>query len=81
MGQMLIRNLDDTVIERLERRATQAGVSVEQSVREILTEAARPSHAEIVAQTDRIRAMSTPSPVADSTKILREWRDHGRDDY
>jgi plasmid stability protein len=81
MGQILVRNLDDAVIDRLKANATGAGVSLEQSVREILTEATRPSHAEIVAQTDRIRAMSTPSPDADSTKILREWRDHGRDDY
>lgn len=81
MGQLLVRNLDDSVIARLEARAERVGVSLEQTIREILTEAAQPSRAEVVEQIDRIRASSKPSPEADSTQILRRWRDHGRDGY
>jgi plasmid stability protein len=79
MGQILVRNLDDAVIDRLKANAAGAGVSLEQSARDILTEAARPSRAEIIDEIDRIRATSKPSPKTDSTDIIRDWRDHGRD--
>ena len=36
MGQILVRNLDDSVIEQLKARALKAGKSLEQYVREIL---------------------------------------------
>jgi plasmid stability protein len=39
MGQVLIRNLDDDVIERLRLRATIKGASLEQELRDILTTA------------------------------------------
>jgi plasmid stability protein len=55
MGQILVRNLEDGVIERLKQRALKADKSLEQTVREILTEAAKPSREEILAETDRIR--------------------------
>ena len=55
MGQILVRNLEDGVIERLKQRALKADKSLEQAVREILTEAAKPSREEILAEMDRIR--------------------------
>ena len=55
MGEILVRNLDDSVIERLKARALKAGKSLEQSVREILTAAAKPSREEILAEMDRLR--------------------------
>ena len=54
MGEILVRNLDDSVIERLKARALNADKSLEQSVREILVAAAKPSRAEILAEMDRI---------------------------
>ena len=39
MGQMLVRNLDDSVIEGLKRRASERGTSLEQFARDALTEA------------------------------------------
>ena len=36
MGQILVRNLNDSVIERLKARALKADKLLEQSVREIL---------------------------------------------
>ncbi len=55
MGQILVRNLEDSVIERLKARALKTGKSLEQSVREILTEAVKPSRGEILAEMARIR--------------------------
>ena len=43
MGQILVRNLDDSVIEQLKARAIKANKSLEQSVRDILTGVAKPS--------------------------------------
>ena len=79
MGQVVIRNIDDRVLERLKLRAMAQRKSLEQSLRELLTEAARPSRAELLADLDRIRAM-TPArkpgvtyPTADD--LIREDRD------
>ncbi|MFL9825899.1 FitA-like ribbon-helix-helix domain-containing protein [Rhodoplanes sp. SY1] len=40
MGEILVRNLDDAVIARLERRAALNGRSLEQELREVLAAAA-----------------------------------------
>jgi antitoxin FitA len=40
MAQVLIRQLDEQVIERLRQQAKQRGVSLEQSLRELLTKTA-----------------------------------------
>ncbi|WP_170149441.1 FitA-like ribbon-helix-helix domain-containing protein [Rhodoplanes roseus] len=40
MGEILVRNLDDRLIERLERRAELNGRSLEQELRELLSAAA-----------------------------------------
>ncbi len=48
MGQVLIRNIDDKVLERLKRRATTQQKSLEQSLRDVLTETDRPSRAELL---------------------------------
>ena len=74
MGQILIRNLEDSVIERLKRRALKVDKSLEQTVREILTEAARPSRAELLADMDRIRKEIGPVTL-DATDLIREDRD------
>jgi plasmid stability protein len=79
VGQVVIRNIDDRVLERLKVRAMAQRKSLEQSLRELLTEAARPSRAELLADLERIRAM-TPArrpgvtyPTAD--ELIREDRD------
>lgn len=40
MAQVLIRQLDEQVVERLRQQAKQRGVSLEQSLRELLTKTA-----------------------------------------
>jgi plasmid stability protein len=74
MGQILVRNLEDGVIERLKARALKADKSLEQAVRDILTEAAKPSREEILAEMDRIRAEIGPVSL-DATDLIREDRD------
>lgn len=55
MGQIIVRNLDDAVIQRLKERARLAETSLEQTVRNILSEAAEPDDAQIWEDIDRIR--------------------------
>lgn len=81
MGQVLVRNLDDAVIEILKMDAEQANVSLEQSLRDILTErAGRTKKEKALALADRIRARSGRAHV-DSVTLIREDRDsdHGRE--
>lgn len=79
MGQVVIRNIDDRVIERLRARAVANKKSLEQSLRELLTEAARPSRAELVAELERIRAMTLPRKPGvvypSAEQLIREDRD------
>jgi antitoxin FitA len=74
MGQILVRNLDDSVIERLKARAAREKSSLEQTVRQILEEASKPSKEEVWAEIDRIRERQ-PKSTIDSTAIIRAWRD------
>lgn len=75
MGQVLVRNLDDDVIDRLKTKAARENVSLGKKLRDILTDAARPSREELLAELDRIRAMSRPVE-GDSTALIREDRDN-----
>jgi len=43
MGQVIVRNLTDEVIIPHKRRAAARGVSLEQQLRDVLAEAARPT--------------------------------------
>jgi plasmid stability protein len=81
MGQVLIRNIDDDVLERLRRRAATQQKSLEQSLREVLAEAAKPSRAELIADLERIRgaiaAREKPGVRYPTTEeLIREDRDN-----
>jgi len=79
VGQVIIRNVEDRVLERLRARAIAQRKSLEQSLRDLLTEAAKPSRAELLADLERIRAMTPPPkpgviyPTAE--ELIREDRD------
>ena len=76
MAQLLIRNLEDAVVDALKKRAAAQGQSLEQSLRELLCDAALPEVARRLAIIDRIRAMAPPGKrQSDSTKLIREDRD------
>ena len=47
MGQVIVRKLDDEVIAAHKRRAKARGVSLEQQLRDVLAEAAKPSREEL----------------------------------
>ena len=75
MGQVIVRKLDDAVIAAHKQRARARGVSLEQQLRDVRAEAARPSREEIIADLRRIRAMTPKGPRIDSTDLIREDRD------
>lgn len=76
MAQVLIRNLEDNVVEALKKRAAAEGKSLEESLRELLREAALPEVARRLAIIDRIRALGPQSKrQSDSTKLIRKDRD------
>ncbi len=77
MASVTIRNLDEGVVERLKSKAKDNGRSLEAELREILsTEARRASTKELIAEADRIAAMTPKDrPQTDSVKIIREFRD------
>jgi antitoxin FitA len=77
MAQVIIRNLPDDVVARLKVRARQRKHSLEQELREILQEASQPSREEIIADIDRIRAMTPQKLQSSSTDLIREDRDRG----
>ena len=72
--QVVVRNLDPGVVAALRRRASHAGRSLERELRLILTREAGPDRSELIAEANRIRAM-TPGPLPDSTDLLRQDRD------
>jgi plasmid stability protein len=76
MGQVLVRNLDDRVIDSLKTRAALKGCSLEQELRDVLTAAAPLTPEEKVAIARRIRAMSPPLGDLDVRAAIR----YGRDD-
>jgi plasmid stability protein len=79
MGQVVIRNIDDLVLKRLKARAAEQHKSLEQSLRELLTQAAKPSRAELLAEVERIRAMTPPRKPGvrypNAEEMIREDRD------
>jgi plasmid stability protein len=75
MAQLLIRNLEDDVVEALKKRAAAEGKSLEQSLREVLRDAALPEVARRVAIASRIRAMAPRARRgSDSTVQVRADR-------
>ena len=77
MAQVLVRNLPDEVVARLKARAARARHSLEQELRNILIDAARPGREEVLADMDRIRAMTPKVAQTDSAELIREDRDLG----
>lgn len=75
MAEVIVRDLDDEVIERLRARAALHGRTLEEEAREILSRAAPLTPAEKLAIADRIRAMTPRHLDTDSADLIREDRD------
>ena len=76
MAQVLVRGLEQEVVDRLKVKAKAAGSSLEEFARRTLRDAANPNRAEVWAEIDRIRA-STPKSDFDSTEYIRDMRERG----
>lgn len=78
MGQLLVRNLDDDIIEAIKLKAELNGHSLEQELREILRLAAPLTPDQRVALSRKIRGMQAVRASLDSTDIIRSARDDDR---
>ena len=76
MGQVLVRNLDDRVIENIKTKAEIKGHSLEQELREIITTAAPLEPEEKVELFRKIREKCPPLRNFDVRAAIR----YGRDD-
>lgn len=82
MAQMIVRNIDDALMERLRANARRKGQSLEQSVREILAQSAPPSRDALLAFAAEMRARTAKrKPTLDAVELIRHDRDtdHGRE--
>ena len=75
MTDLLVRDIDPEVYDRLRRRAKSEGKSLAQTARDILAEQVKPSKAEAWAAADRLRA-KIGKVSGDSTADIREDRDN-----
>jgi len=75
MGQITIRDLDDTLLDRLKQRADINNRTLEDELRAILLEATTTDRREKLAEIDRIRAMTPRRLTTDSATLIREDRD------
>lgn len=75
MGQVIIRNVDDSAIQRLKERARRKGVSLEHELRAIVTEASGIDRAGFRARASELRRRLATTSHSDSTKLVREDRD------
>ena len=75
MGQVLVRNLDDRVIESLKTKAELKGRSLEQELRDVLTNAAPLTPPEKAALFHKLRATMPPLGEIDVRGAIRRGRD------
>ena len=79
MAQVIVRDLEDEVIEQHRARAEARGVSLEQELRDVLRHAARPSKEELLRRMDECRAMTPTLPPGvkrtSAEDIIREMRE------
>ena len=74
MGQVLIRNVDDKIIESLKLKAELKGHSLEHELRDILKQAAGPTVEERLAMIDRVTAMQKRPTKMLSEDVIRKIR-------
>lgn len=76
MAQVLIRDMDSEVVDRLKERARRNERSLEAELRHILAEAADKSNAEFLGEILEIRkSFEGRTFPSDSTDLIREDRD------
>jgi plasmid stability protein len=79
LGQLLVRGLEERIIETLKRRAARTGRSVEAEHRAILESALAPELEPFAQAAARLRAR-TPAQTTDSADLVRQARDRDHAD-
>ena len=78
MAQVLVRNLDDDVVARLKTLAANENLSLEQFLRNILTESAKSAKTDFLAKLadlrKEIKLQGDMPPVEDIIRQMREER-------
>lgn len=74
MGQLIVRGLEDRLIQALKRRAARLGHSAEAEHRAILEQALRPETESFAETAARLRARG-PRTATDSADLIRRDRD------
>jgi plasmid stability protein len=74
MGQLIVRGLDDRLIQALKARAARTGRSAEAEHRAILEQTLASEAESFAAAAARLRARS-PRQTTDSAELLRKDRD------
>ena len=75
MAQILVRGLDESVVEHLKRRARRDGRSLQSEVKVILEQAAQVDIESALKLADAIRSKLKGRIFGDSTNLIRESRD------
>lgn len=75
MKQVIIRNIPDEVLERLQARARQRELSVEAMLRSYLVELARGERDGIKRRADEMAEYLAGGAHTDSTILIRQERD------
>ncbi|MCS6859178.1 MAG: Arc family DNA-binding protein [Abditibacteriales bacterium] len=75
MPQVLIRNVEPDVIDKLKKRARRNGRSFEAELRLLLRQAAEEDISDWRSEVERVRAMFAGRSFSDSAKLLREDRE------
>jgi antitoxin FitA len=74
MAQVIIRNIEDEVVERLKQVAATKGTSLEQELRAILAEAAyKPNR--VLTELAQLRSLTPPGTRPLAEDLVREGRD------
>jgi plasmid stability protein len=77
MADVKIRKLDDWVVHSFRARATQAGRSLEEELRQTLTELAKGRRQALIEEIDAFReeVRAKHGELPDSTPLIRATRD------
>lgn len=75
MAQILVRDLDEEVVDRLKARARGQGRSLQAEVKSILEQAAKLDSERARALAQRIRRRFQGRPFEDSAELVREDRE------
>jgi len=74
MAQVLVRNLEKTVVERLKRRAQRQGRSLQAELHDILERAARTDITDARRAAERIRRKLADREHTDSVELIGQDR-------